>query len=236
LSASVQNPKKAFIFIIYISSLVLTFHAAREGAKLCRSLIESTIGRPKLLRETSRTYLIIEIVQSVIHFLSCCILRGCDGGDQAGLSCEDIFEDVILPPILKERVISIAKGAKNARQFRTPYRHVLFYGPPGTGKTMVARKLAKSIGMDYALMSGGDVGPLGPDAVTQIHNLFTWSKLSRKGVLLFIDEAEAFLADRKKSNMSDTAHNALNALLYNTGSERRDFMLVLATNRYVIKL
>jgi len=31
--------------------------------------------------------------------------------------------------------------------------------------------------------------------------------------------------------MSETMHNALNALLYNTGGERRDFMLVLATNR-----
>jgi len=31
--------------------------------------------------------------------------------------------------------------------------------------------------------------------------------------------------------MSTTAHNALNALLYNTGGERKDFMLVLATNR-----
>jgi ATPase family AAA domain-containing protein 3A/B len=105
------------------------------------------------------------------------------------------------------------------------------YFPKGTGKTMVARKLAKCIGMDYALMSGGDVGPLGSDAVTQIHNLFTWSKLSRRGVLLFIDESEAFLASRKKANMSEMTHNALNALLYHTGGERRDFMLVLATNR-----
>jgi ATPase family AAA domain-containing protein 3A/B len=27
------------------------------------------------------------------------------------------------------------------------------------------------------------------------------------------------------------AHNALNAILYNTGGERKDFMLILATNR-----
>lgn len=96
---------------------------------------------------------------------------------------------------------------------------------------MVARKLAKSIGMEYAIMSGGDVGPLGPDAVTQIHNLFRWSRFCKNGVLLFIDEAEAFLANRSTASMSENAHNALNALLYNTGTERKDFMMVLATNR-----
>lgn len=71
----------------------------------------------------------------------------------------------------------------------------------------------------------------GSDAVTQIHNLFSWAKMSPKGVILFIDEAECFLGSRDSGLMSDTAHNALNALLYNTGGERKDFMLVLATNR-----
>ena len=72
---------------------------------------------------------------------------------------------------------------------------------------------------------------LGSDAVTQIHNLFAWAKMSPKGVILFIDEAECFLGSRDSGLMNSTAHNALNALLYNTGGERKDFMLVLATNR-----
>ena len=96
---------------------------------------------------------------------------------------------------------------------------------------MVAKTLATSIGMDYALMCGGDIGPLGNEAVTQIHNLFQWAKFSRKGVLLFIDEAECFLGDRTKGTLSESAHNALNALLFHTGTERTDFMMVLATNK-----
>jgi len=86
---------------------------------------------------------------------------------------------------------------------------------------MVAKKLASVIGVDYALMSGGDVSPLGADAVTQIHNLFSWAKMSPRGVILFIDEAECFLGSRESGLMSETAHNALNALLYNTGGERK---------------
>ena len=81
------------------------------------------------------------------------------------------------------------------------------------------------------ISTGGDVGPLGADAVTQIHGLFSWAKYTPKGLLLFIDEAECFLGNRAKQSMSEGAHNALNALLYNTSCERKDFMLVLATNR-----
>lgn len=50
-------------------------------------------------------------------------------------------------------------------------------------------------GLDYALMTGGDVAPLGSQAVTKIHQLFDWAKKSQRGLLLFIDEADAFLCE-----------------------------------------
>lgn len=50
--------------------------------------------------------------------------------------------------------------------------------------------------MDYAIMSGGDVAPLGSGAVSQLHELFDWSERSRRGLLLFVDEADAFLGKR----------------------------------------
>lgn len=37
---------------------------------------------------------------------------------------------------------------------------------------------AKCSGMDCAIMSGGDVGPLGKDAVTELHRLFRWAEKS----------------------------------------------------------
>ena len=43
---------------------------------------------------------------------------------------------------------------------------MMFYGPPGTGKTMAAKRLATSSGLDFAILSGGDVAPLGVEAVT----------------------------------------------------------------------
>lgn len=63
------------------------------------------------------------------------------------------------------------------------------------GDLFLSFVLICSQGLDYALMTGGDVAPLGPQAVTKIHQLFDWSKKSKKGLLLFIDEADAFLCE-----------------------------------------
>lgn len=96
---------------------------------------------------------------------------------------------------------------------------------------MVAQRLARHCGLDYAIMSGGDVAPLGARAVTEIHKLFTWAKSSKKGLLLFIDEAEAFLGTRSRGDVSEHMRNVLSALLYQTGTQSHHYMLVLATNR-----
>ena len=71
--------------------------------------------------------------------------------------------------------------------------------PPGTGKTMAAKRMARTSGLDYAILSGGDVAPLGPQATTRIHETFDWAERSHRGLLLFIDEADAFLAQRSGS-------------------------------------
>ena len=46
---------------------------------------------------------------------------------------------------------------------------------------MFAKKLAMHGGMDYAVMTGGDVAPMGRDGVTAMHKVFDWAQTSRKG-------------------------------------------------------
>ena len=53
--------------------------------------------------------------------------------------------------------------------------------------------------------------------MTDLHNLFSWARSSNKGLMLFIDEAEAFLGSRSRSAHTVHMRNALNALLYQTG-------------------
>ncbi|GLE05643.1 hypothetical protein PINS_up014681 [Pythium insidiosum] len=48
---------------------------------------------------------------------------------------------------------------------------------------MIAMRLARSSGIEYATLSGGD-------AVTELHARFAWAKASPRGVLVFIDDAQ----------------------------------------------
>ncbi|CAM9837597.1 unnamed protein product, partial [Laminaria digitata] len=59
------------------------------------------------------------------------------------------------------------------------FRHLLLHGPPGTGKTLFAKGLARHSGLDYAIITGGDVAPLGREAVSEMHKLFDWAQASR---------------------------------------------------------
>lgn len=199
------------------SALAVGVYGAREGARVAGKAIDRWLGTPKLVRETSRTSLI----------------RPSSLLPAAKKSLEAVkrdFSDIILPGNLHDRVRSLAAMAANTKLHGAPYRHMLFYGPPGTGKTMAAKRLARTSGMDYAILSGGDVAPLAGGAVTQLHSTFDWAERSRRGLLLFIDEADAFLG-RRNDNMSEGLRGALNALLFRTGDQSRDFMVVLATNR-----
>lgn len=47
--------------------------------------------------------------------------------------------------------------------------------------TLLAQKLALHSGMDYAIMTGGDVAPMGREGVTAMHKVFDWASTSRRG-------------------------------------------------------
>jgi ATPase family AAA domain-containing protein 3A/B len=96
---------------------------------------------------------------------------------------------------------------------------------------MFAKGLARASGLHYAIMTGGDVAPLGKEAVTEIHKLFDWANTTNKGVLLFVDEADAFLRKRSTEKISEDMRNALNAFLYRTGEASHKFMVVYASNQ-----
>ena len=219
MSSFLSNKEQMTVSLLGATALFAGFFGMREAARVTGRVVERMLGKPSLVRETSRSAGTFSLLRRMKRML------GTLPAEQTGLS------GVVLRQEIAHRVKELSVATKNTKANGAPFRHMLFYGPPGTGKTMVAKRLARSSGLDYAIMSGGDVGPLGREAVTELHKLFDWSERSRRGLLLFIDEADAFLASRSRSAMSEDQRNALNAVLYRTGEASRNLMLVMATNR-----
>jgi ATPase family AAA domain-containing protein 3A/B len=210
---------RMMMFVGSATALAAGVYASREGARFGFRQLEKYIGQPSLIRETSRGSFWKPKPAAAASTAA------------APAQANGILGDVVLGNKLQERVQRLAVSTANTKKHSAPFRNILFHGPPGTGKTMAAKRLARYSGLDYAVMTGGDVAPLGANAVTKLHEMFDWASTSRKGLLLFIDEADAFLAKRGSDVAGTESRAALNALLYRTGEMNRDVALVLATNR-----
>ncbi|KAJ6950776.1 ATPase family AAA domain-containing protein 3 [Populus alba x Populus x berolinensis] len=226
LRAVLTDQNKLVVVVGGVTALAAGIYTTREGARVIWSYVDRILGQPSLIRESSKgKYPWSGVFTRSFRTLSSGANKGSASKNGNG------FGDVILHPSLQKRIEQLANATANTKSHQAPFRNMLFYGPPGTGKTMAARELAQKSGLDYALMTGGDVAPLGSQAVTKIHQLFDWAKKSRRGLLLFIDEADAFLCERNKTYMSEAQRSALNALLFRTGDQSKDIVLALATNR-----
>ncbi|TVU28168.1 hypothetical protein EJB05_19677 [Eragrostis curvula] len=213
-----SDRRKLMMGIGGVTALAAGVYTTREGARVTWGYINRILGQPSLIRESSMPKFPLPASR---------LLKSSSAPFSGGAG----FDNVILHPSLKRRIEHLARATANTKSHDAPFRNMMFYGPPGTGKTLVAREMARKSGLDYAMMTGGDVAPLGSDAVTKIHEIFDWAKKSKRGMLLFIDEADAFLCERNSVHMSEAQRSALNALLFRTGDQSRDIVLVLATNR-----
>nr|XP_060477907.1 ATPase family AAA domain-containing protein 3 isoform X2 [Panthera onca] len=198
--AFVTDWDKVTATVAGLTLLAVGVYSARNATSVAGRYIEARLGKPSLVRETSR----ITVLEALRHPMQ---------------------------PSLEARVRDIAIATRNTKKNRSLYRNILMYGPPGTGKTLFAKKLALHSGMDYAIMTGGDVAPMGRDGVTAMHKVFDWASTSRRGLLLFVDEADAFLRKRATEKISEDLRATLNAFLHRTGQHSSKFMLVLASNQ-----
>lgn len=202
-----------------LTLLALGIYTAKYGTGVGARFIEARLGKPSLVRDTSR----LSVFGAARHPIQ--TFR------RLFVNYEDSLQGIILKPSLETRLQEVSKATANTKKNKGFYRNLLFYGPPGTGKTMFAKSLAKHSGMDYGIMTGGDIVPMGKEGVSAMHKVFDWAQTSRRGLLLFVDEADAFLRKRNQEKMSEDLRSTLNAFLYRTGESSRKFMLVLASNQ-----
>ncbi|KAL8240625.1 hypothetical protein R6Q59_013980 [Mikania micrantha] len=149
------------------SSFVLSFFdCLREGARVMWGYVNRILGQPSLIRESSMEKFPWSGIAT--HGMK----RISNSGTSASVENKHKFGNIVIHPSLQRRIKHIAHATANTKSHQAPFRNMLFYGPPGTGKTLVAKEIARKSGLDYAMMTGGDVAPLGAQAVTKIHEIF----------------------------------------------------------------
>ena len=180
-------------------------------------------GKPSLIRETSKLYT-NNVVSLPFLYARKFALQSMRRSEK------DLLDGVILDKKLQEQIREISYAVLNRKQHYAPCKNMMFFGPPGTGKTLFAKKLAMQSGLEYAVMVGSDIAPLGKDAVTELNKIFDWAEKQSTGMILFIDEADAFLRNRRDGDMSEEMRHTINSFLYRTGSPSDKVVLVMATN------
>lgn len=223
ITSMMTNPKfiskAAYLLFIGFG----TYHLTKLALGLGASIVLARFGKPQLIRETSKIYsnniftLPYQYGKKFLH-------------QKLKKTEKDLLQGVILEKNLEDQLREISYAVLNRKKHYAPAKNLMFYGPPGTGKTLFAKKLALKSGLEYAVMVGSDIAPLGPLAVKELNTLFDWAEKQNNGIILFIDEADAFLRNRKSPEMSEYMRHTINSFLYRTGSPSDNVIVVMATN------
>lgn len=113
-SSFLANPARMTSAVALASALALGVYGARSATRVTAGYIESRLGKPSLVRETTRG---VWLRQRPV-----------------GASSDDALEGVVLPAALEQRLRGISIATKNTKANRAPFRHLLLHGPPGTGE------------------------------------------------------------------------------------------------------
>ena len=136
--------------------------------------------------------------------------------------------ELVLPESLRRQVQTVALRMKDIERVEkrggTVPSGLLFFGEPGTGKTETARAIAKETGWAFLSTSGNDL----ISSPSEIDRILAEAKDIRP-CIVFIDEADDVLANRKMSNVTSVT-NKLLAAMDGAEGKVRDIVFVAATN------
>jgi transitional endoplasmic reticulum ATPase len=138
------------------------------------------------------------------------------------------IEEIIMPDASRQDLRDLAFKLQHVFNLENLGGHLprglLFYGPPGTGKTQTAMSLAAASGYAFLKTTGAEL----------LSNPSSWDKLIRNAknlrpVIVFIDEADNVLWDRRMSGVSAVTNKVL-ATIDGADGRVRDVLYIAATN------
>lgn len=135
---------------------------------------------------------------------------------------------------LKAQLLEVGNAIVASRHSgRAPRNGVLLYGEPGNGKTRFAEALAGSLGLRFLAVSFGDVGSRWVNqSAEQLKAIFVAAR-SQAPCLLFLDEVEAMLADRRQLSSADSeSAKTTQVLLTELVAIRQHGVVVVAATNY----
>ena len=207
-----SSPKRVALTVAFMGGAAGLIYTFKYGIPATIRIVEAHLYKPKIQMETSRWVM----------------------GQSASIpSGSQDLSDFMAEPELKTQVLNISEQIKKSRESGENLKNIMFYGVPGTGKTMCARAIAGYAGIDYALTSGSEFAKIKDQnqAVEELHKLIRWSRKSKKGLMIFIDEAESFLCDRTSPSATKWSVDMLNAFLQAVPEPTsHNIMFVFATN------
>lgn len=209
-----KDPKNIKAAAGYAAAIVVAGYGLKKAIDFGKERVDKYLGTPSLAQETSLLTADEKVAQMIYG--------------KKVLSAS--IKDVVLEKNLEERIAIVADSVKQAATTGNFLPNVLFYGPPGTGKTMIAQRIARSSGIEYIYFAASALEQFTlEEALIKLTELFEFAKHSDKKLMIIIDEAENLFADRTKGLPEKTAKMLTHLLTY-TGTESRDYMVVLLTN------
>lgn len=124
LSSYLNDKEKLRNTAVTVTGIAVGIFAARTGIQIGGRFVEARLGKPSLIRETSRLH-----TTSVLRHPLTTMQRLFLGGK----SVEDAMKGIVLEPALDNQLRSIAVSTAHTKTNRAPFRHLLLHGPPGTG-------------------------------------------------------------------------------------------------------
>lgn len=208
-----QDKERMTKATLTITGTALGIYGAKRATKVAADYVSAVLMKPALVVETSRK----NLNQIILHPI------------KSWKQNHEILPKATYNPELQSQVDVYINSIKEGLKENLPFRHALFFGLPGTGKTLLAKKIAKELGMSYAIIPGANIHQFSEeDAIKEINKLFNWAEKSK--TVLFFDECDALAPSRTSGSVSETSRKIQNTIYARTGTETNKFLILGATN------